>query len=1282
MSNRMAARSIGRKSTAGTRNVASESTRRKLLGACATVVGISAAALPRVAHADGANVQHIWNPSTTGNWSAAGSWNLGGVANAAGDYAQNTIGSGNATLDINATVGSLQSRATSNGAWTINALGSNTFTLDGTGISSTNNGFGDAGVASIFESASGLFTVSPNITMATSLDVGVAASGGLTIGGNIAASTTATLKINNSYTGSSPYPTLALNGTIGATGSEIDIVNASTGTKGTISLSNAIGGAAGTGATITITNGASTGTQNFGISGNLGASVTTVTQNSSTSTMVLSGNNTNFVGAVNVSAGTLSVGADNNLGGSAATVLLNGGTLSTSANIVNSHTFTIGANGGTINVPTTGQYYFDTTNALTGSGNLTVTGTGTLVANTGNLRVDHTNTYSGNLIAQNGGTFEYGTQGAVASAATFTIGNQGELAVQGNPATYLSNAITVSGGTNSVLSFENGNLGVFSGPITLNANALIGLRDWYAYATSISGTISGVISGNGFGITTTPGSSTGGVLTLTNANMYTGATTIAANTSIQLGSGSGIGSLSANSAITDNGTLILNRSNAATQGTDFSGATISGTGGFTQAGPGTTTLNVSNSYSGVTTVNAGTLKLDFTASSPTSIINNTTLALGGGTLQVVGSSAGASQSFASTTLNVGASTISVASGAAAQNVSLGAITRNAGSIVTFITPALGNITTTTGTASSIIVGGTGSVPYAVVADSGGNMTDFAAKDSGNLSVGAGSTLAAAAYSSPTSSGNQLVSGGNWPTTIMDFVNNGSNTGIRLNSTAEVVSGLRVNSNRSGNWTIDTSSSGRLLSVGSILTTVNMGAYDLNISGPGGIRQPTSGGDLNLIADDTLGELNISALVQTGSGTSVTNLVKAGRGTLTLTAVNNYSGQTDLEGGATVINAYSGLGGGATPTSLATVNFYGGTLLGNGTTVSTDYSSSVTRAVFIGATGAGVAATSGSTFSIGGVISGTGPLAIGTGTLAGTGGSSPNPAVVGNGTVVFTGTNNTYTGVTTLAGDGTLALSAASSTNNISTSTAISVGTGSTLNVTALSGGGITLAGGQALGGTGAVTGNVTVAAGSTISAGTSMALSTGPTNTTGTLTTGNQTWSVGGKFPVKINETNGAGTGVSGSGTAGGTTGWDTLTMSSLNIASLGSGGNTFAITLSSPGGAISDFSNTSNYVWTIASISTGGPFTPGAILATTNNAGQSVSSSQFTLDTTGFVSSNPVLSSSSFYLEAIGSSGGSETLEIGYNAAPEPGTAMLVLGGAMPMLLSRRRRRVASSLN
>ncbi len=85
---------------------------------------------------------------------------------------------------------------------------------------------------------------------------------------------------------------------------------------------------------------------------------------------------------------------------------------------------------------------------------------------------------------------------------------------------------------------------------------------------------------------------------------------------LQLGNNNATGSLAPASSISLNSgaTFRINRSDAATQGTHFSAAAITGGGRIEQAGSGTTTLNAANSYTGTTTVSAGTLLIDGTNS--------------------------------------------------------------------------------------------------------------------------------------------------------------------------------------------------------------------------------------------------------------------------------------------------------------------------------------------------------------------------------------------------------------------------------------------------------------------------------------------------------------------------------------------------------------------------------------------------------------------------------------------------------------------------------------------
>jgi len=91
----------------------------------------------------------------------------------------------------------------------------------------------------------------------------------------------------------------------------------------------------------------------------------------------------------------------------------------------------------------------------------------------------------------------------------------------------------------------------------------------------------------------------------TGTNTFSGGITINAGT-VQFGNGGTGGNLPANGqAITDNANLVLDLSNNAT----VFGA-ISGTGNLTQNGAGVVSLVASNSYSGATVVNAGSLMVD------------------------------------------------------------------------------------------------------------------------------------------------------------------------------------------------------------------------------------------------------------------------------------------------------------------------------------------------------------------------------------------------------------------------------------------------------------------------------------------------------------------------------------------------------------------------------------------------------------------------------------------------------------------------------------------------
>ena len=95
-----------------------------------------------------------------------------------------------------------------------------------------------------------------------------------------------------------------------------------------------------------------------------------------------------------------------------------------------------------------------------------------------------------------------------------------------------------------------------------------------------------------------------GTLTLTAANTYTGTTTITAGT-LQLGDGTTNGSI-AGTSIVNNATLIFNVAGSTTQ--TYSGTISGNAGAVIKSSAGKLILTGANSYTGLTTVGAGTLE--------------------------------------------------------------------------------------------------------------------------------------------------------------------------------------------------------------------------------------------------------------------------------------------------------------------------------------------------------------------------------------------------------------------------------------------------------------------------------------------------------------------------------------------------------------------------------------------------------------------------------------------------------------------------------------------------
>jgi autotransporter-associated beta strand protein len=100
----------------------------------------------------------------------------------------------------------------------------------------------------------------------------------------------------------------------------------------------------------------------------------------------------------------------------------------------------------------------------------------------------------------------------------------------------------------------------------------------------------------------------GGMLSVTNttgSGTGTGPITIGSGGTLRIGATSASGAVSTANPVTNNGILIVNRTDAVAQSAIV--GVINGTGTLTKNGNGTLTLDTANGYSGATIVNAGTL---------------------------------------------------------------------------------------------------------------------------------------------------------------------------------------------------------------------------------------------------------------------------------------------------------------------------------------------------------------------------------------------------------------------------------------------------------------------------------------------------------------------------------------------------------------------------------------------------------------------------------------------------------------------------------------------------
>lgn len=357
---------------------------------------------------------------------------------------------------------------------------------------------------------------------------------------------------------------------------------------------------------------------------------------------------------------------------------------------------------------------------------------------------------------------------------------------------------------------------------------------------------SGVLSGIGGSLTKIGA----GTLVLAGNNTYDGITTIS-DGSLQLGDGGASGSLSGAGYIQNDGNLTINRDNGMVQGVDFGGGYIMGSGSFTQAGSGTTTLNLGNSYSGATTVSAGKLVVDSQQSSAgaASVANGAALAV------TVTSWA----QWQPASLTLGASTLEfngvVNAGTTIAPLNPGSVTRNGTVTVNVISIS-----------GAIAVGGTG---YPLLGNMAGLTTGYTLGIqppgvSGHLAV-SGNTLTFV-VDSVSDIWNAAAPGGDW-----DILSTPNWTGNAANNTP-------MNTFKNGDNVLfnDTVAGPQTVTITAPVT-------------PGQVNVDNAATDYSIISS--------GANVIGGS----TGVAKSGSGILTLSGPNTYSGGTILSGGQLNIN---------------------------------------------------------------------------------------------------------------------------------------------------------------------------------------------------------------------------------------------------------------------------------------------------------------------------------------------------------------------------------------------
>ncbi len=686
--------------------------------------------------------------------------------------------------------------------------------------------------------------------------------------------------------------------------------------------------------------------------------------------------------------GTLTLGGSNSYSGltiitDGTVKLSNGGALSTNAVVVTSGG-TVDLNGQTLAnrfdgitgvgvssggalvnnnaVPATqnGSLLQTGDTAYGGTGNLTINGTlfgtgGITKVGSGILTITGTNLLTGN-IAVNAGTLRVGSANGLGGAAlnpVITVTNGAAIDLNGvNLGTKNIAAIsgTGVGGLGALVNNAAGTQGTNAGNIALTGDTTFG-------GTGNFG-LSGVISGTNTALTKV-GTNT---ITISGANTYSGTTYINEGI-LLLRSANGLGTTPAGTFIADGATLdlggqtsaepiwgvtgagvggrgaIVNNVNTGTflgnvslTGNTVIGATanfrmdgvISGSSGITKAGGSALTLTATNTYTGATVVNAGSLVLSningsIVGTASVTINSNATLTLD----NISGTNANRINDAATITMNGGTLNFLVNAASTGVLETNGALTLGRGNNLIVSQPSAGNASALT---------------FASLTRSGSATVNFT--NSGTLGLG-GTSNTIAFLTAPANDDGIL---GGWATVnFTDFARytDGAITNLVF---------ADYNSGAQGTWV----KSDNVLVNADTTLTANRGVNSLNITNAtrvvlnlGGLTLTNesggiiaSGGTGHVITNGFLtagtnaaglyelvttvapGVTLTNAATITNNGLNALTFVNAGAGTNVLRGTNRFTGGTVINSGTLRLDAQNALG-------TNNLTLHGGTLTLNG-----------------------------------------------------------------------------------------------------------------------------------------------------------------------------------------------------------------------------------------------------------------------------------------------------------------------------------------------------------------